>query len=138
MATFTITHACGDTVTHKIFGTNANGERQKQAEYLSTRLCSDCYKKAQTEQAQKENQQNGLPELVGTPKQIAWAEKIRAEKLAQLKKEVLDNLDKNHPFYAQVMGKIETVTHNNSASYWIDNRGVSFGLRFVDELCKDL
>ena len=46
MSKYTITHACGHEEVHNIVGTNVHGERDKKAEWLSTRLCYECYKKA--------------------------------------------------------------------------------------------
>ena len=39
--------------------------------------CPDCWKAAQEAVAKAEAEKAGLPELTGSPKQIAWAERIR-------------------------------------------------------------
>lgn len=48
MAKYTITHSCGHTAEHQIYGTNTHGEREKRAAYLETTLCAECYARAQT------------------------------------------------------------------------------------------
>ena len=60
-------------------------EWQKWAEANIT-ICEECYKeereaerKVANEEAAKENAELGLPALIGSEKQIAWAEKIRNE-----------------------------------------------------------
>jgi len=54
-------------------------------------ICKECEEKAREKmlehrrkeniQAKQENEKNGLPELIGSAKQIAWAEKIRNIKI---------------------------------------------------------
>ncbi|MEG2086118.1 MAG: hypothetical protein RR054_04410 [Clostridia bacterium] len=77
---YNITYACGHTSTVEIFGTNAHGERDNQKEWYKTRLCPDCYKIEQFEIAKNLTIASNFPRLVGTEKQIEWAEKIRAKK----------------------------------------------------------
>jgi hypothetical protein len=79
MAKYTVTHACGHTVTHALFG--AYRDREKKREWLKDGLCSDCYREEQTRLAQAQAEQQGLPALIGSEKQVAWAAKIRGERL---------------------------------------------------------
>lgn len=46
----------------------------------SDQLCPDCY----NQQVSKENQENGLPKLEGSEKQINWAEKIRKQNISKI------------------------------------------------------
>lgn len=72
-------------------------EWQKWAEANIT-FCEDCYKeereaerKAADEKAAKENAELGLPALVGSEKQIAWAEKIRRDFVVEAEKQAEEN-----------------------------------------------
>jgi len=77
-----------------------------------------------------------LPTLKGTPKQIAWAEKIRANSLKELegllahgKMTITDLMAmQDAPGEAAVAQKIVL---QNDASWWIDNRNL-----YIKELAK--
>ena len=66
MSIYKITHSCGHTVEHQIYGTNVHGEREKKAAWLESRLCYDCYKQAEAEKAAKASEDANLPELTGS------------------------------------------------------------------------
>lgn len=82
MAKYNITHSCGHTQEHQIYGTNRHGERDRKVEWLENNLCGECYKAEMTAWATESNKQ--WPELVGSEKQIAWAMRIRASIYPQL------------------------------------------------------
>jgi hypothetical protein len=87
MAKYQITHACGHSATLQLFGKSS--DRKWRIEKAEQDICSDCWKEKQIEadkQAAEQNAAIGLPALTGTEKQILWAEKIRADKLALLDK----------------------------------------------------
>lgn len=72
-----------------------------------------------------------LPELEGTPKQIAWAEKIRREKL-------VDYLDRTCPFPDRYPGDIpvsalKLAQQETAASFWLDNWDVP-SYEIIDKL----
>lgn len=74
-------------------------------------VCPEC--QARTDQAAEQAAEMGLPALVGTPKQVAWAETIRAH-------------------YIETGG--EAFLGENSAKWWIENRwDVSSGSSFDRE-----
>jgi hypothetical protein len=90
MAKYDVTHSCGHTATHQIYGPGK--ERERKLDWLSTTLCYDCYatkrdaeRAAGNAAAAESNQVAGLVPLVGSPKQIAWAESIRAPICAALR-----------------------------------------------------
>lgn len=141
MAKYTVHHICGHARLHDLFGKGA--ERERKLAWLATVDCPDCYraakeaeKTAKNEAAAKENKEAGLPELTGTPKQVAWAETIRGEKIKSVKA-VLAKLDKSNALYAIVDGLVSEVINNPSAKYWIDNRDVKFDGAFVKKLFDD-
>ena len=123
MSKYTIIHACGHEEVHNIVGTNVHGERDKKAEWLSTRLCYECYKKAQKEAVPVPDV--GYVALEGSEKQIAWAEDIRA-KVAPL---IVDGQEKanaashRNPAVAAAMNAVlQELREQSSAKWWIDHR----------------
>lgn len=80
MAIYTIEHTCGHVEKADIVGKVAN--RASRARYLASLPCPAC---REAERAAEVAQANvGLPALVGTPNQIAWAEKLRAKSLERM------------------------------------------------------
>ena len=88
------------------------------------------------EAAAKAAKEAGLPALIGSVKQIAWAETIRQQKLAEMDKAMnrikqhysedsLNNLE-NAEYLRKKMSVysfiIADIINENSASWWIDNR----------------
>jgi len=96
MAKYDVIHSCGHTEEHQLYG--ARRDRDGRRDWLSRQPCTDCWtvcwraqqaaERAKANEAAAEaNAAAGLPALVGTPKQIAWAESIRkpvAESLAAI------------------------------------------------------
>lgn len=138
MAKYTIKHICGHTQVHQIYGTNSHGERDNKQAWLATQICYDCYKAQQqaerdaknTESA-KANAEANLPTLTGTPKQIAWAETIRAEKIKKLN-EILAKIEAFKAKRALTEVELEldnkvqafatAYKNEDSAARWIDLR----------------
>jgi hypothetical protein len=85
-------HCATKGCTHAILFIEQNRKlADRKAEWAESQsyLCSDCQDKirqAENVKAAEQNQSAGLPSLTGSDKQIAWAEKIRADKLATLEK----------------------------------------------------
>lgn len=127
MATYIIRHECGHTKNHQIYGTNSNGERDRKQEWLKKSDCEDCFKAKIAAKAKEKNA--GLPELVGSEKQIAWAEKIRANSKKDL--DALKNLFEKHAAENPEMATkflqiVESTLNNDQAKFWIDNRDTAF------------
>ena len=81
-----ITFSCGHEDTIVLFGNSR--ERARKAKWLAERKCS-CYeaelaaqRASESAEATEKAKASGLPILQGSPKQIAWAESIRAKALA--------------------------------------------------------
>jgi hypothetical protein len=142
-----IEHSCGHTETHNITGPYKG--RDAKAAWLAERPCSDCYraKKASEAARQREatnraaaaaNEAEGLPALAGSEKQIAWAETIRAEWIANVRRMMADHEKKfarrdemeAKGVPADVLDEIDMVTRQiaaeltgqTSAAWWIDHR----------------
>ena len=134
MAKYTIKHICGHTQVHQIYGTNSHGERDRKQAWLATCLCDDCYKAqqqaerdAKNAESAKANTEAHLPTLTGTPKQIAWAETIRAEKIKKLN-EILASIEalKAKRALSEIEEKVQAFAiaykNEDSAARWIDLR----------------
>lgn len=74
---YNITYACGCTKEVQLYGKKE--DRDNKAAWLATQDCYDCQRKQQDEAAKKAAEALQLPDLDGSPKQIAWAEKLRMD-----------------------------------------------------------
>lgn len=113
MAWYEGTYSCGHEGRTQVYGPTK--DRQRKADYyFETHMCPECWKREQERKAQaaaKVAQDMGFAELTGSPKQISWAENIRASMFSILV---------NHPEYRDVVeGIAKTET---SAKFYIDNR----------------
>ena len=127
MAQYEISHQCGHTATVQIYGTDVNGERKQRAAWLATRPCTSCYRARQQRERDARNGSavaqaaaDGLPELTGTAKQVAWAVTIRQETLDGLRQDLSRYDDATA---GAVMGIYRRIAaRETSASAWIDAR----------------
>ena len=78
-----------------------HSSRERQLAMLEAQVCPEC--RAAT--AEKLAKENGLPVLIGSPKQVAWASDIRARAMRLLSVEQIDRL-----------------RPEATAKWWIDNR----------------
>ncbi len=94
-------HACGHAGERvQMYGPTDGRERRLRA--MERQDCPECRAMRAKEQAAAA----GLPELSGTPKQIAWASEIRERALRLLPAE-----------------QAEKVKPETSARWWIDHQG---------------
>jgi len=132
----TVTRACGHTETVAIYGPYK--AREGRLEYEATKLCADCYRKQKAaEQAAAKDEvadvisRLGLPELEGTPKQIAWAEAIREKRVAELVERVRE-CGRTVDELVEQWGKGERGQYvyrafgEPSAARWIETRQMSY------------
>lgn len=78
MAKYTITHRCGHDEVHQLYGKSSL--REYKIQQLEKELCSECALielEKENQRKAEENEKEGLPKLIGTEKQIDWAESIR-------------------------------------------------------------
>jgi len=91
-------------------------------------ICDDCKEKDRTEKIVKsraEAQDMGLPELIGSPKQIAWAETIRIKILNALAKHIKQEVDNGQQ---QEMDRLfQHICTIFESRFWIDYRSESPG-----------
>lgn len=121
-----ICEECGKSFTHTAIKHNRS-EADSYAEWArdNIQICPECWRKqkiaskrsadeAKAESGIKKAEQEGvtLPELTGTPKQIAWAETIRGCAC-----EDFANAKAKKPAWDALCSKTE-------ASWWIDHRDI--------------
>lgn len=116
MAKYTIMHTCGHTERVDLVGHHTS--REWRIKQLEQQECYECYKLHEVEVAHAIEQEQELPALQGTEKQIAWASVIRAEKLKALDVELASMTTSTH----DLLQAIEYVTTQTSAHLWIEWR----------------
>ena len=77
MAKYSVKHTCGHISEVALFGPSK--DREYRLDRMRENVCLNCENAANAER----NAEAGLPALTGTPKQIAWAESIRAAAMAR-------------------------------------------------------
>lgn len=109
--------ACGHMQTFDIYGSAA--ERERRAAWIADHcICKECEAKERAEEeaeAEREAAAEGLPALVGTTRQVAWAMTIR--------KDILDKLEAVQT--AQTEAKRKVIEHykaETDAAKFIDKR----------------
>lgn len=144
MAQYTITHTCGHTETVQLYGPGR--ERDRKAEWMTNNICPECFKAEQAAKRQAENEaaaaQNtaeSLPELLGSPKQVAWAETLRRKALDQIAngellseasvKEAMEGAADDPARLARlkraqelIKGFVGELRRQDSAKWWIENQ----------------
>mgnify|MGYP001169648742 FL=1 len=130
-----ITRACGHEEQVAIYGPYK--DRERRLEYEATKVCTECYRaqKAAEQAAAKDEVadvigQLGLPELQGTPKQIAWAQSIRAQRVRELLDEAKAIGKSAGDFVAAYQSTargacVRRALNETSAAAWIDSRQLS-------------
>lgn len=147
IATIKITcKTCGKEFTHRRDCRNrADAESYKSWAVDHIDTCPECYaaaqKAAEEERVSKQAAELGLPELVGTEKQIAWAKRIRSERInesarfgitvervrqiiAEGKEEELlaaIKQSRNANYAKSALFSHKAITEN-SAKWWIENQ----------------
>lgn len=142
---YTITYKCGHTGTVELFG-NERERARKIAWYSENYDCPEC----NAAKREAEAQEYALPELVGSEKQVAWAEKIRSKFIAVRKEQER----KNANLYARTQDSKENIEmhktmfkafcaeffNETSAKTWIDRRDSEdrFERSFYDYIKKHI
>ena len=141
MAKCEVTYACGHTGTVELYGKSSL--REWRLKSISQQICPDCAeeeRKLKNLQCQEENRKSGLPELLGTEKQVLWAESIRKDLVADYENKAEETLLRCHQFREEAEKKGEDVPSDaiivesavdyvgqllyseQNASWFIDNR----------------
>jgi hypothetical protein len=122
------------------------------------RLCDTCeerQRQKQNEAAAEKNKEAGLPVLTGSEKQIAWAESIRDQYFANIKKALDGDLDRLHldiywgfsssfssgaalaPDHQHVNHTVSVLAQQSSARWWIDHRQTKIGYLLAELLINN-
>ena len=125
MAKHTIEMSCGHEEVHQIYGPYK--DRDRKAEYIAEGACRECWEEQRREEnaeAAQANVEQGLPKLKGSEKQVAWAESIRAEKLADRETVAAWIAEKAPDADQRALGEkaLKHIVDVASESWWIDNR----------------
>ena len=132
MAWYYVKRSCGHEERFQITGNHSY--REWMIARLEKEPCADCVAVERAKEnaaAAAANAESELPALVGSEKQIGWAETIRKGKLDQLgeiQKEFADQIAKEPDLFDATM---RTIHGQNSASWWIDHRDM--GLEYIIE-----
>lgn len=96
MAKYTVTHSCGHEEVVNLIGPHR--DREWRMARMEEEVCHECYLRqlaAENAKAAEENKKNELPALTGSEKQVAWAESIRAQRIASITETVRKGQEKS-------------------------------------------
>lgn len=121
MAKYTIKYACGHEGTVDLFG------KSKTREYEIKRLekgdCPECEARLTAKENAAFAEERGLPELVGTERQVQWANTLRRTKLSSCEYFIENNIMNMTDVGKDSIGKaMNWLYGQNKASFWIENR----------------
>ncbi|MGI5122743.1 hypothetical protein ACQEU5_24820 [Marinactinospora thermotolerans] len=126
MARYDITHACGHSTAHQIYGGNAR--REEQAGWEARRPCPECraahaHQRDTTAatQIRQADENDGLPELSGTDRQIPWGTRVRRERLEQVRDYLETTLGGQGAERVWPL-VLRLARHQGEAGWWIDHR----------------
>ncbi len=131
MAKYTVTRVCGHEETVVLFGKLKNRDwRLENVE--PQKLCYECWQKKLEQEREEENQEaaevareQGLPQLTGSDKQIAWAETIRQQMLAEIDSFIFRDIKAEHRNDPKLFEAVDHIKNTTEAHWWIDNRGLN-------------
>lgn len=137
MAKYDIEFSCGHTESRDIIGKVK--DRESKAEWLAGGLCSECWEAEKLRQFEDKNKravaeaaEYGLPELTGSEKQVAWANTLRQQWIAEAEsyiegyEELSAKPGKEEEVRKIIAGmkkaKEDRLLSETSARFWIDGR----------------
>jgi hypothetical protein len=130
MAHYDITYTCGHTDRINIIGPHRL--RAAHIDSLESGACFECYKAEKHQAACEQAEALDLPQLVGSEKQVAWAETLRVTMLGKIDAEMERLEAKADPnrqrtpadldAERQVLHAISVISGETSAKWWIDHR----------------
>lgn len=122
MAWYCGTYRCG--CEGRVNITGRMKDRQWKVDRAFSKLCIKCYYKRRNEEIEKANyeaakkaEEMNLPELIGSEKQIIWANTIRVQIFDILDK-MLEKLEVNKKMYIADC----IIQQYTEAKFWINNR----------------
>lgn len=146
---YEITYACGHTGIVSLYGP-VNERERKLDWYKYVSSCPECYKSKLAKVHEKYREEYELPILVGTEKQIRWAETLRKNLIDRMNQDYFipkqkayaqqkdsNTQEQNAKYLAdleddqEMMRRIMTCAVD--ARFWIDNRSICRFCQLVDE-----
>lgn len=149
------TYSCGHEGKINIIGPGKDREWKKEREFSG--LCPECRRKkleseraAKNEESKKASEDMELPELSGSPKQVAWANTIRVDFIKNFSEKIAQTIAKGKKFVRIVscgeyitlklsdLEEIEDILiHKTEARFWIDHRNWTLFM-YVKEAYEEL
>ena len=120
MAQYNVTFACGHTQAVSPKGPEKCHARK--IAWLRTQQCPACKLAAEQERARQEAAAQGLPELVGTAKQIAWALTVRRSMLSAIRQCLHTAVASGDMSPDDAFSIDQRVSAIAEARFWIENR----------------
>lgn len=139
---YNVEYICGHKGVLQLFGPMS--ERERRLERAQDELCPECYRKKKeagraeaNKEAEEQSRAEGLPELTGSEKQVAWANTLRLKKMRDIDEWINEINEKGklgaviytddgrrYKAMKEEMLEAETFLLENmtEAKYWIDNR----------------
>ncbi len=130
MTTHLITHKCGHEVEREINKVRESAIA-RQVEFYASRDCFDCFKATSANSDREVLAGSGieLAELIGSEKQVSWAESVRLQKLAEFIKflnPIIESVGEQEILTSEGLDKVymplRALAQVTSAKFWIDTR----------------
>lgn len=150
MAKYGIDWSCGHHTVEQLYGHHT--ERDRKIDWMqSTGKCPDCYRAQKQAEKDSANQQAAaanaeLPKLIGSDKQVAWAESIRRAALDNTLNKIADDAEAKLAtvpadkvaLYRAVLAAMraarQKLEKETSAKWWIESRnGLDLFVRSAGE-----
>lgn len=136
---------CANCGQEQVLNARNSAEAANKAAWYEKQgnVCGTCYNKQKAAYASKKTQ--GLPTLMGSEKQVAWAERIRAEhvdKIEHAKEALLKRMKAALPenIKMEVENALKVIAHDllhrKKAAEWIDARDAHYDTVIAQELKK--
>ncbi len=117
---YTVRHTCGHLVSVALSGPSI--DRNRRLAWLRTQPCQACWREREQASAEAAAEAAGLPALIGTPKQIAWAVRIRQDLLDKVQRKI-DELQRLDEAAGSILRTaMRRIAVEAEASRWIDRR----------------
>lgn len=129
MAKHEITFSCGHSETRQLVGRHE--DRQRYIKWAGeTGLCDNCKRANRVEACQAVEAEHGLVALAGSEKQVAWARKIRAEKVTEVEAYFARMAERVAPAKVEMFDEQcsvirQVLAGKAEARWWIDNRDLA-------------
>ena len=115
MAWYTVRHLCGHEEQVQLYGTNVHGERDRQADRLSQRLCPACRVAHNEKRCEEWESEHACTPIEGSRAQVSWARCIRMDMCRACELELPD---------AAAHEAVENISSIADSRWLIDNRNL--------------